>query len=229
VVRNPGSTTMENFLKEGTRLLQQVHTYYLSDAADPPDKQFILMGNPKRGGALFKMNRPAGLDYWKLLHRVINSETVEERDRIILGSLAAIGIEHGSSFTPDERMSRILTHAETIGKAILANESFSPRHDSRGHKKELYPGTYWERSPVMPCLSQEGPNHTYLANRMAAYYQIHLAQLLFKIEQPSGLKQSRAACYKDSSGYWLKGEYTYCLQVLPNVPVKNSWSITFMI
>ncbi len=44
------------------------------------------------------MNRPDGLEYWHMLHSIIDSETIEECDRIMLGTLAAIGIERTNSF-----------------------------------------------------------------------------------------------------------------------------------
>jgi|GEM_PF-1789957 len=38
-------------------------------------------------GQEFRVNRPEGLEYWQLLHDVISAETVEDRDRVMLGTL----------------------------------------------------------------------------------------------------------------------------------------------
>jgi hypothetical protein len=70
--------------EQGTELLRRIQTYPLSDAASPGAKNFVLMGDPAHGGLFLRMNRPVGLEYWKLVHELIQ-EPVEERDRILLG------------------------------------------------------------------------------------------------------------------------------------------------
>ena len=107
--------------KQGTELLQKIQTYRLSDAANPPVKGFVLMGDPAKGGKAFPMNRPAGLDYWKMFHGIIDAETIEDRDRITLGALAPIGIERGKPFAPDARMQKILVEAELVGRGMMVS------------------------------------------------------------------------------------------------------------
>jgi hypothetical protein len=213
--------------EQGTQLLQQIETYRLSDAANPPAKTFVLMGDPPNGGVELRMNRPSGLAYWKLLHRIINEETIDERDRIMLGTLAAIGIERGKPFAPDARMEKLLVQAETMGMAMMINESFSPRYIPDGVVKELYPGTKWENIQLMPSMSQEGPNFTYVVNRMIGFYQANAAQLSWDPKDfPPGFGQKYAGVYKDADDDWLKGENNYRLRVPANVPVKDFWALT---
>jgi hypothetical protein len=173
------------------------------------------------------MNRPTGIAYWKLLHRIINEETIDERDRISLASLAAIGIERGKPFAPDARMEKLLVDAEKVGVAMMVNEAFSPRYIPDGVVKELYAGTKWENIQLLPSMSQEGPNFTYVVNRMIGFYQANAAQLSWDPRDfPPGFGQKYAGVYKDAGGDWLKGEYTYRLNVPANVPVKDFWAIT---
>jgi hypothetical protein len=87
----------------GTELLKKIEVYPLSEATNPKPRTVVLMGDPAKGGKEFRMNRPKGLEYWKIVHDIINTETVESRDRINLGALAAIGIEAGQPFSPDAR------------------------------------------------------------------------------------------------------------------------------
>src|SRR5689334_11479114 len=56
------------------------------------------------------------LDYWKVLHEVIETEPVYEPYRDAYGELAVLGIARGKPFAPDTRMRRILEQA-----AIEAN------------------------------------------------------------------------------------------------------------
>ena len=157
-------------------LYRRMQTYRLADAASPKPKTLVLMGDPARGGKEFRMNRPTGLAYWRMVHRLIDSETIEDRDRMMLGSLAAIGIERGKLFAPDARMEKILIDAEQVGRLMMVNEAFSPRTVPDGVDKELYAGTRWENIQLMPSMTQEGPNFSYVTARMIGVYQANGAQ-----------------------------------------------------
>lgn len=213
--------------EQATDIFRKVRTYKLADAAKPPAKTLVLMGDPAAGGKTFRMNRPDGLDYWKLFHSIIDQETVEDRDRITLGMLATIGIERGRPFAPDDRMSKILTDAEAVGKLVMINEAFSPRYAPQGVSKELYPGTQWENIQLLPSMTQEGPNGSYWMPRLAAFYQANGAQFAWDPrDYPPGFGQKYAAGYKDRNGDWLKGEVSYRLHVPPKVPVADFWALT---
>jgi len=208
-------------------LFQKIETYRLADAANPGPKTLVLMGDPAKGGKAFRMNRPVGLDYWRMVHGIIDGEIVEDRDRIMLGNLSPIGIERGKPFAPDARMQKILVDAEQVGKLMMVNEAFSPRTIPDGVEKELYKGTRWENIQLLPSMTQEGPNSTYVAGRMIAFYQANGAQFAWDPKDyPPGFGQKYAAAYQDKSGDWLKGEVSYRLRVPANVPVADFWALT---
>jgi hypothetical protein len=213
---------------QATEILRKIGTYRLSDAANPSAKVFVLMGDPAKGGKAFPMNRPVGLGYWEMVHGIIDGETIEDRDREQLGTLASIGIERGKPFAPDARMQKILTEAEADGHAMMINEAFSPRYiPDNFTKKEMYPGTQWENIQIMPNMTQEGPNFTYIVVRMIGFYQANGAQFIWDPRDfPPGFGQKYAAAYKDSNREWLKGENSYRLHVPAKVPVKDFWAIT---
>ena len=213
--------------KQGTELLQKIQTYRLSDAAKPTTKDFVLMGDPAKGGKEFRMNRPVGLDYWKMVHGIINAETVEDRDRMTLADLATIGIERDKPFAPDARLQKILVEGEQVGKLTMVNESFSPRYILDGVEKELYPGTQWENVLLLPSMAQEGPKYSYSINRMIGFYQANGAQIIWSPKPyPPGTAQKYAAAYKDKAADWLKGENNYRLHVPAKVPVADFWAVT---
>lgn len=206
---------------------RQIQTYQLDQATVPSAKTLVMMGDPATGGKEFRMNRPAGLDYWQLVHHIIDSETVEERDRITLGTLAELGIERGKPFSPDERMQTILVEAEQTGHLMMINEAFSPRAVPRGLSKELYSGTQWENIQLLPDMSQEGPDFTYVVNRMVGFYQANGAQSVWSPKDwPPGFGMKYAAAYKDHDGEWLTGDKHYRLTIPPNVPVADFWAVT---
>ena len=111
---------------KASALLQQIKTYPLSDPSFK--KQFILMGDPAKGGKEYRMNRQKGLKYWEQVHEIIQGIEIEERDLLALSMLREIGIEKGKPFNPDARMKKILIEAETIGHAMLVNEAFTIRY-----------------------------------------------------------------------------------------------------
>jgi hypothetical protein len=212
---------------QATALFHRVQTYPLSEAAHPPKKVLVLMGDPAAGGKTFRMDRPEGLDYWRLVHDIIDTETIEDRDRVTLDSLAAIGIERGKPFAPDARMQKLLIEAERVGKLSMINEAFSPRAIPDGVVKDLYPGTHWENIQLLPTMTQEGPHYSYVVSRMVGFYQANGAQFAWDPRDfPPGFGQKYAAAYQDRNGDWLKGERTYRLRVPPKVPVADFWALT---
>ena len=213
--------------KKATEIFQKIQTYKYSDIGAKPKKSLVLMGDPAKGGKEFRMNRPTGIEYWKLVDYLVQEETVEDRDRITLGTLAGIGIEKGKPFKPDSRMEKILSEAETMGRLMMVNEAFSPRYAPDGVEKELYKGRKWENIQLLPYMEQESEKYTYVISRMIGFYQANGAQFAWNPRDfPPGFGQKYAAAYKDKEGNWLKGEISYKLNVPANVPVADFWAIT---
>ena len=74
------------------------------------------MGDPAHWEQRFPHNSPIRsrlLAARPLVHDIIDSETVEDRDRITLGTLAGIGIVKGEPFDPDERLQKIFVEADS--------------------------------------------------------------------------------------------------------------------
>lgn len=208
-------------------LFRKVQTYPLSQAAKPPAKQLVLMGDPASGGKTFRMNRPAGLDYWRLLHDSLAAETLEPRDLIPLGGLAPLGLERNKPFAPDTRLQKILVDAEQVGRLMMVNEAFSPRQYPEGITKNLFPGTHWENIQIIPDMSQDGPDYSYVTERMIGFYQANGAQFIWAPRDfPPGFGQKYVAAYQDKAGAWLSGDKTYRLHVPAKVPVADFWALT---
>ena len=71
------------------------------------------------------------LQYWQVLHEVIDTEPAYEPYRHSYGDLAVLGIAKGKPFAPDDRMKRILEQAAQIGNAQMRVESFADRRPDR--------------------------------------------------------------------------------------------------
>ena len=100
-------------LKPAVQLTKdRTKVYSLSQAANPPAMKFVNI-SPEP----FVTVGPGDYQFWELLNEVVQSEPPYTGDPVTLGFFAAIGIEHGKSFAPDDRMKKILTEAATVGDA----------------------------------------------------------------------------------------------------------------
>ena len=59
-----------------------------------------------------------GLEFWRLLSKMLNEEPVHERDRMMVAMLKPLGIEKGKKFVPDARQKKILEQAAVVGEAM---------------------------------------------------------------------------------------------------------------
>jgi len=88
--------------------------------------------------------REHSLEYWRVLHQVVNSEPHAPEWAIMYGELAALGLARGRPFTPDERMVRILEQAARTANGQLRVQSLADRRPDR----VAGPGRQWEWAPL---------------------------------------------------------------------------------
>ena len=69
--------------------------------------------------------------YWETLHKILQEEPVEERDRFFMYFLKDMGIEKGKPFNPDARQKEILLDALIVGEAMAKNMVFRERLNQR--------------------------------------------------------------------------------------------------
>jgi hypothetical protein len=162
---------------------------------------------------------PHGMAYWESLNKVVQSEPVMERDRLILAQLRFLGIEKGKPFNPDERQKKILEQAAVVGEAMAkTNTSFKRMEPA------FWPGTQWKHALVV-SVDQRMPGFDQLDERAAWFYEA-VAVSKGMLTQTPGVGQRYIAAYKDRDDNWLTGGNTYKLQVPPNPPANQFWSVT---
>jgi hypothetical protein len=86
------------------------------------------------------------LEFWRVLHKTLESEPMMEHHRAQLGELAALGIIKGQPFAPDQRRTRILTEAAAEGDAQLRVESFADDRPDR----VVWEDRRWEWVTLVP-------------------------------------------------------------------------------
>jgi hypothetical protein len=175
-----------------------------------------------RGADFTPLGWEDNLEYWKVLHDLIDTEPPFDEFRAFYGELAALGIAKGQPFNPDGRMTDILIRAAQIANAQMRVQSFADRRPDR----VVWPGTKWEWAVLRPENGTfDTPNYHDAYARQKWFYQA-------QIESPAMFRRTPGAgsLYwlgtRDQSGAYLDGGRSYTLAVPQPVPGRLFWSIT---
>lgn len=162
------------------------------------------------------------LQYWQVLHEVVDSEPPFEGYREHYGELAALGIAKGQPFAPDARMKRILEQAAKAANAQLRVESFADRRPDRVAWKDRQ----WQWAALrFENGTWDTPDYTDTYARDKWYFQaIGTSPAMFRRDAGAGSVYWLGL--RDKSGAYLDGGKTYKLTVPQPVPGKLFWSVT---
>ena len=184
-----------------------------------PNRTGEVMPTRRAGDLKWSQMPPHGMAYWESLNKVVQSEPVAERDRLILAQLRFLGIEKGKLFNPDARQMKILEEAAVVGEAMAKANTSDKRVEPA-----FWPGTNWKHALVV-SVDQRMPDFDQLDERAAWFYEA-VAISKAMLSQTPGVGQRYIAAYKDRDSNWLSGGNTYRLRVPANAPVKQFWSVT---
>jgi hypothetical protein len=189
--------------------------YRLADAKNPPPMKFINVS-----GVFFNTIHANDFTYFEEVNHLVQEEPSDSSDPETLGLLAAIGIEKGKPFAPDERMKKILTDSAAVGNATARAILFK----TRMKEAYFYPNSAW-------CAPFIGGSYEFLkqpgvrnldARTFFFYYATGITPAM--AAQMVGVGSQYAAAFVDSEGKPLDGGKTYKIHLPPNVPAKNFWS-----
>jgi len=193
---------------------QRTRVYPLSQADSPPPMTFVNI-SPEP----FVTVGPGDDQFWDLLNDVVQSEPPYTGDPVTLGFFAAIGIEHGKPFAPDERMKKILTEAAVVGDATARALTYRMR-DKEAY---FYEGSAW-RTAFLGGYNFER-NGIKLHDSTSQYYFYATGVTPAMEAKMVGSGSQYALAFADSEGRPLDGSRTYRLHVPANVPINNFWSV----
>jgi hypothetical protein len=192
---------------------KQVRLYPLAQAANPPPTSFIDAID-----AVFDSTIPYDLRFFESLHRIVQDEPWQTRDKVMIDFLKSIGIEKGKPFAPDAKTRELLEGAIREAHAWM-----------EGKYDEFFPpfvaGTRWAlpASPeVVEGMSTQfaNPDSYPIDGRGRAYtYAYFSAKHL-------GAGQYYLMTIKDKAGNSFDGGKNYRLTVPANAPVNQYWSAT---
>ncbi|MEI7684967.1 MAG: DUF1254 domain-containing protein [Planctomycetota bacterium] len=188
--------------------------YPLSQVGNPPELNFINMS-----GRPFNMVGPADFRFWEMLSHVVQEESTDTVDSTTLGFWAAVGIQKGKPFAPDERMKKILTEAavgDSTGRALSyrTREKSAYFFDDRQWKKPFIGGYKFEWQPRVPNL-----------DAAAMYFFMATGVTPAMDTQIVGEGSTYPWTAVDAKNNPLDGGKNYKVHLPPNIPVKTFWSM----
>jgi hypothetical protein len=201
--------------KEARATLEQHRLYGWDQREQPLMTKFTPVG-----GKAWSSAQPTDLTYWSYLAEVLAPEPVEARDGYFMAMLAPLGIAKGKTFSPDDRLKKILTDAAVVGDAMSRTIAYAKRVPGA----EVWPGRRWEYA-LMVDVNQQGKDFAQLDERASWFYEA-IGNTQAMQGKTLGAGQLYLETNKDKDGGWLDGSKTYHLHVPPNVPAKQFWSIT---
>jgi hypothetical protein len=162
------------------------------------------------------------LEYWSRLHGVLDTEPALDEFRPMYGVLAALGIERGKPFAPDQRMQRILESAARVALGQMRVEAFASLRPDRS----VWQDRRWEWLGLVPDDANfETRNYLDLQARDRWFVQaIGASPAMFRRKVGGGSIYFLAA--RDSTGAYLDGGKSYRLTVPQPVPAQLFWSVT---
>ena len=209
------------FIKDGSTATAVENTkkfakvYPLSDVNNSPPMTYVDVS-----GKAFNTICSNDYSFFEDINEIVQAEPNEAYSPEILGMLAAIGIEKGKPFDPDEKLKKTLTEAVAAGNAIARTIAFKPP------MKEAYldPNSAWFFPFVggsYQFLSQPGVRN--LAARVLYTYNYTGITPAMAFEMV-GIGSQYVMATTDSEGKPLEGSKTYKIQLPPNIPAKDFWS-----
>ncbi|MDH6279616.1 DUF1254 domain-containing protein [Prescottella agglutinans] len=199
----------------GVEAMKQTRVYRLADAANPPALAFVNVADKT-----FNTVHANDFSFFEEVDELVQEEPAESLDPERAGQLAAIGIQHGRKFAPDERLRGILDAAAKTAAGISRALVYSPRNPD----SFVFEGSSWKGAFV-------GGSYEFLdhhARLLDARTQFHyFATVITPAMAHAQVGAGSAYAYtaEDSQGRILDGGKTYRLTLPPNPPAKNFWSV----
>lgn len=207
-------------VKGAKERLTTIKVYPLDPQQDWTEPQWLeLTGRPQDTTPL---QVETGLEFWRVLHETIDTEPPFTGYRTHYGELAALGIEKGRPFAPDERMTAILERAARLANAQMRVQSFADRRPDR----HVWDDRQWEYAALR---FEDGDfnagTHVDLDAREKWFYQaIGASPAMFRRDTKAGSLYWLG--HLDADGDPLDGADAYTLSVPLPVPGKLFWSVT---
>jgi hypothetical protein len=199
--------------EEAHSYAQQMKVYPLADAAAPKPTRY-LDGFPEPYHSLPVYDA----SWFRELAAMVNEEPVRERDKVMMGMLASIGIERGHPFQPDAKIQQALDSALVDARRIMQRYFETPDRALAA----WWPGSQW----TAPATTRVANEFTYETDD-ALWIDARAGGLFYWatfVPKKLGGGTFYLMGLRDSAGNLFDGRSTYRLRVPADVPAKEFWS-----
>jgi hypothetical protein len=162
---------------------------------------------------------PRGLEYWRVLHQVIDVEPVREQDKVWMAMLEPLGIRKGQPFDPDGRQQQVLIDGAAFGELMARNLQVVPRYT-----RPYWDGTSWYKSFDF-TIPQSTDYKVELDERTTWFYEA-VSSTKGMLNPTVGQGQVYMTTKRDANDQLLRADRTYRLSIPAGVPVAHFWSVT---
>ena len=205
-------------LAKATALLESVRIHSLENGG--PDVKFLDRNDQDMDTTPLAWED--NLEFWRVLHDVIDAEPAEKEFRPMLGTLAELGIEAGKPFNPDADTSAVLAEAARQGRDQMLVSAFASYRPDR----IAWPDRAWEWVGLRPengDFERAGSLDVEARDRWFAQ-AIVASPAMFR--RKAGQGSSDWLGLRDADGAYLDGGEAYKLTVPLPVPAGLFWSVT---
>lgn len=192
-----------------------IRIYPLLKSENPPPNTFI-----NTSGREMCTVGPSDFTFWEYLNEVVQREPSESFDRVSLGYFASVGIEKGKSFSPDDRMKKILNDALVVGNATARAITYRMRNKDIF----LFENSSW-RSVFFGGYKCESPEGVLNLDGNTNLYFFGIGVTPAEELKVVGKGSQYALTYTDGVGNLFDGSKNYRLHLPPDIPVADFWSV----
>lgn len=202
----------DSSFEEAAEYSKRIKAYPLSQADDPPTGSYIDMS-----GKHLPTLPAYDLSFFEKIVELLDEEPLLERDKVMGGMLASIGLERGRPFAPKGELKRALEQAAKDGRAYLEYTFETP-----GFSME----TYW---PDRQWLGMREPSEDGFVFDEGTTLMLDARGSLFHWATFFPRNLGKASAYfaglRDADGALLSGKKSYKLEVPADVPARDFWSV----
>jgi len=191
---------------------KQINAYPLKEAYNPPQGNYVDMA-----GKHLPTLPVYDLSFFEKVVELLNEEPLLERDKVMGGMLASLGIEKGKPFNPEGKVKEALEQAARDGRAFLEYKFETP-----GYSMEVYwPDRKWMgiKEPSKDGFVFDEGDYLLLDERGSLFHWVTF------IPRQLGKASAYVAALHDANGDLLSGKRNYKLNVPANVPARDFWSV----
>ncbi len=197
---------------DAAHFAKNIRAYPLSEAEMDPEGHHVDMA-----GKHLPTLPVFDLSFFEKIAELMDREPLLERDMVMGGMLASLGIEKGRAFEPEGKVKEALEAAVEDGHAYLEHMFETP-----GYSMEVYwPDRQWMgiRQPSEEGFVFDEGDRLLLDERGSLFHWVTF------IPRRLGKASAYIAALRDADGELLSGRSHYKLVVPAEVPARDFWSV----